>query len=348
MSQNIQNQLAVDPAVRVFPGIGFVSPLGQTKSNAMFYGIFSRRHTTNMFPLDENHTPDYSVSRPLLGSKYYAEVSYDSNYMAFVEEMIEPSGPGWYSRPLQIKDRLNGRSRIILENYESRAPRWANNSLRIVFPAYEQYADPDWDYHGGIYIYDLMANEIIDMILLPERKPEYTLSWGECFADWSANDSKIIYLDGSGVRMYDLTNKNDSTLITNYNLSSILDVSPKGDIVLFAIRSSEEQPGKLMSYSLNTGNIREICESRNQGDFQSAVWSPDASKVFFTENMEKGMELWQVNLSKNSPELLWESELQNFSLSLDKSGLKLAISSFMQEFEVWRIQNALSDKQANR
>jgi len=347
-SQNIEDQLAVGPAERVFPGIGFVSSLGKTNSNAMFYGIFSRRHTTNMFPLGENYTPDCRVSKPLLGSKYYAETSYDSNYMAFIEEMIKPAGPGHYSRPLQVKNRLNDKTQIILDNYDSRAPRWANNSLKLVFPAYKQNTDPTTDYYGGIYIYDLMADEIIDMIMLPERKPEYGLSWIGCIADWSADDSKIIFLDGSGLRLYNLANKKDSTLISNYNLSSILDVSPEGDMVLFAIRSSKNQAGKLMTYSLNTGNIREILESPNQGDFQSAIWSPEVSKVYFTENTKKGMGLWQLDMYDNSIELLWESELKNFSLGLDKSGLKIAISSFMQEFEIWRMQNALSPGQSNR
>lgn len=301
-----------------------------------------------MFPLDEQHTPDCRVSKPLLGSKYYAETSYDSIYMAFVEEMIKPSGPGHYSRPLQILNRLDGRTQVILDNYESRAPRWANNSLRLVFPAYDQQSDPSLDYYGGIYIYDLMTDEIKDMILLPERKPEHSLSWVECIADWSVDDSKIIFLDGSGLRLYNLINKMDSTLITNYELSSILDVSPKGDKVLFAIRSSENQAGKLMTYSLNTGEIREICESHNKGDFQSAIWSPDASKIYFTENTKKGMGLWQMDLSDNSIQLLWESELQNFSLGLDKRGMQLAVSSFMQEFEIWRMQNALSNSQSKR
>ncbi len=325
--------------IRILPGVGQVIPLGFTDFNALFYGISSRKYTSILVPLGDPVHPDFGSSTPLLGSKYSVEFSTDGQYIAYIEEYMRPTG---IYRPIHLLDRNTGEEKILSEKYAARHLRWSHDGKKILFTGYEWSRFNVPDYYGGIYTYEPGNKETKEIITFPEAIKDSIYQLQQCLAEWSDDDQKIYLINGPGILSVDAIAGSQDWLLKKKGLSSIIRLSPDGGSLLYATITVNDKKGRLNTISLSNGTTSEICSSQEADEFASAVWSLDGKFIFFSENVENGSVFYRVDATGGDPVKIWESEDQNSGMSIDSFGNNIAISNFMQEAEIWIMQNILS------
>jgi Tol biopolymer transport system component len=340
--QPMENGASSGEPIRIMPGIGQINPLGFTNFNALFYGIGSRKYNSMIIPQDEYGKPDFELAQPVLGSKYEMEYSSDGRYVVFLEEHTRPSGPGWYDRPLYMMDKSSGKQKLLIREFFLAYPRWSDDGTKVLFMGYERSKFDDDGYHGGIYQYDINNEAISTILLLPGNRTDEMYPWNRWVAEWSRGGDSVYYVNASGIMVKDLSSGAETRLHEKKGLASILRLSPSGEQLLFATKATQNKRGSLYGISLQNGETAEVCTAREAEQVNSAVWSCDGKYLFFTENYDQGSALWMVHGEGGSAEKLYEFKNQNAGISTNSFENNMVISNFMQEAEIWMMQNILS------
>jgi Tol biopolymer transport system component len=302
----------------------------------------SRKYNSLIIPLDETGNPDFKLSQPILGSKYAVEYSPDGRYAIFMEESTRVAGPGSYNRPLYIMEKSTGKKKLVTEEFFLASPRWSNDGTKVLFMGYERSKYADDDYHGGIYQYDINNELISNILLLPRERINDIYPWYQWVAEWSHAGDSVYFINGSEIVVKDLTSGMETWLYEKKGLASILRLSPSGKLLVFATEATRNNPGNLYTIFVQNGEIHEICPAQEAKQMNSATWSADGKYIFFTENVDQGSVVWLIQKEGGSTKKLYQFKNQNAGISIDSFENKMIISNFMQEAEIWMMQNILS------
>jgi Tol biopolymer transport system component len=333
-------------AQRILPGIGRVHPMGFTMDGIFYYGILSRKQTTFIAPLDQKTaTLESDLAKPLLGSIYDVEFSPDGESLAYVKEFIEPAGPGWYHRPLYVLNRKTGEERMLTKKLEVKSPHWSNNGSRIICTGFDRKKEEKMDYYGGLYEINVETGMVLEILLYPEMERELVYSWNGSVADWSADDLGIYYINGPRIKKRDLLTGEEVTLIEQEDLSPVLHLSPDGNELLYCVEPPSSGHRLIMRIPVSGGEPMEIGAAQASDRINDeAVWSADGNHIFFSEKMDNGSVIWRVTKEGGPLQIVWQSEDQISGISMHPDGGHVAVSSFMQEAEIWGMENIMSYK----
>jgi Tol biopolymer transport system component len=225
-----------------------------------------------------------------------------------------------------------------------------------LFCAWDTLRDAPRGGEGGLYTVDVGSGEIREVVDLdPATRASFS---ADLSGVWSHNGDAVIYAvydfqAGQGRLVWrDLGSGEERGLYRDPRLTTrLLDVSPDGGRLLFALRSEPRgytsgihSGGTLMVMDLASGNTRELQRIDDQPGKRvwSLQWSPDGESVFYTRRGEdRRTWVWRVPVSGGAAERLWSFEGDHFDgyIQLSPDGRQVAYTVYHQEEEVWVMEN---------
>ena len=128
-----------------------------------------------------------------MGSNYAAEWSPDGEYLAYVREKTGPQGPGWYHRPLYIRDLKTGKERELAGDIEVRGPRWSPDGRSILVTGYDRNKHAQKDYNGGVYRIDVRDGHATELVQFPPIEEWSKDIWARSRSEWAPDGKSIFY-----------------------------------------------------------------------------------------------------------------------------------------------------------
>jgi tricorn protease len=274
--------------------------------------------------------PSEPLAMPVSGAGSYSPGGNQIVYSPQARDFrTEKRYSGGQANALYIFDTETHAAKLITEGpRSSRDPMWIGQEI---------YYDSDRDGHFNIYSYDTATGKT-------RQVTQYTL-WD---VRWPSSDRqhRIVYeLDGElqildvktgkskaiAVRVPDDGVNRRPSYVSAANLIEQVEISPKGERVLFAAR------GDIFSAPVEKGPTRNLTHSPGAHDKRPA-WSPDGSKIAFLSDASGEEEVYVVAQDGSSPaekitsggkafryDPLWSPDNQHIAFS-DKDGRLWTVS----------------------
>ncbi len=329
-------------AKRIYTDIGEVGPMGITKNGDCYFG-FSRRNFNNYitpFNMETGKVLERS-GKSLPGSNFQTRWSPDGQYLAYIKEDAKTDNP-WQ---LTIQDLNTGIERKLGNTlFMASDPHWSPEGNSIMVIGGDKL--PDKNYKGGIYQVDFKSGITKEILLLSDY--QYNMPVDDAYPlsriEWSLDGEHIFYLFFKDrLVKHNLKNGVDKTLYTDSNFNfGLLDRSPDGKNLLFAIYRPEEKKSYLYSMSVEGENIKEVCPSQEVERFYGAFWSPDGKYIYFTEKSD-GTSLWKISAEGRIPQKVWQSEKRLEFLSIPPDGSQIAFSIRERTTEIRMITGLIKE-----
>ncbi len=336
---------------RIKPDLGQVSPMAFTQNGSFYFSIHTRRFTTQIAPFDlKTGKVQEQLSKPLLGSNFFAEWSPDGEYLAYSTEQTKPAGPGHYHIPLHVLNLGTGEERGLAGDFDVMVPRWSPDGRSILFTGCDINRRNQKDYNGGVYKIDVQDGDVTELVQFPPIQEPFHInfsrdSWGQrSIADWSHDGKDVFYVNRGRIFMRELESGREKQLYQNNNLLRLLDLSPDGKRLVFGTDNSDDRTYSVLIMPVSGGEPRELCKFHESGRIRLITWTPDGKYVLFTENVKKGeWALWRISPEGGEPQKLWQSDKGNFGLSIHPDGQQIAFSTSEQDLEIWVMENFLPE-----
>jgi Tol biopolymer transport system component/beta-lactamase regulating signal transducer with metallopeptidase domain len=330
--------------------VGQISPQGLTHNGSLFFNKYTRQWTTEVIPFDSKTGKIRDESRkPLLGSNFGVEWSPDGQHLSYIEEQTEPEGPGYhYHWPLHIRNIKTGEERILAVNFNVRTPHWSPDGRSILVTGFDTNRVGQEDYRGGIYKIDVRDGQVTQLVQFPPERP---VGWNQSTAEWSLDGKAIFYLAPSGIVKRELDSGREEQLYKSSVLGRALDLSPDGKTLAFCEGMPDLRTMRIMTIPVSGGEPTELCKLQEpKGGLQVPVnitWTPDGNYVLFEKKEGKGCSVCRVFYGGGEPEVIWESEDRVAALSMHPNGEEIAVSTYLQEFSIWVMENFLPEVAAS-
>ncbi len=321
--------------------IGQISPKGFTKDGSFYYSIFTRRFTTEIAPFDlKTGKVQEELSSPLfVGSNFTVEWSPNGENLVYKTEKTDPAGPGFYNRPLYVRNLQTGEERELAGEFEVNEPRWSPDGRSVLVIGHLKTKGNQRANNEGIYKIDVQSNQVTQIVQLP---PDH-----RAIAEWSHDGKAVFYKNRDRILMRDLESGQEKQLYQNNNLAEFLDLSSDGKTLVFVTSNPEEETWSMLIKSVSGGDPRELCKLQGSDVLWSSdvTWTPDGNYVLFAKYDEnKGSSVWRISAEGGEPEMIWQSKDPNgfvVSLSVHPQDSKIAVSFLIQEHESWVMENYL-------
>jgi Tol biopolymer transport system component len=324
--------------------VGEISPQGFTRDGSFYFSRYKRRFTSQTIPLNERTGEvQEQLAKPLLGSNYSPAWSPDGRYLAYVQEQTATAGPGWYHRPLHIRDVKTGEERTLAEEFGLRSPRWSPDGRSLLVIGKERKKD----YNGGVYTIDVQDGRVTELVQFPPVEKWSRDIWSRSIAEWAHDGKAIFYTSRGKIIRRQIKSGQETQLYQSDNLTRALDVSPDGKTLVFGNGLSGEGQGQVMSMSVSGGQPTELCRFQEpKGGLKTPrqlAWTPDGNYVLFAKKEEKGATVRRVSSSGGEPEVIGALKDSVTDLSIHPNGDEIAISTYMQEHAIWVMENFLPE-----
>lgn len=326
---------------RLFSEIGEVAPVGITENGECFYGFSKRNFNAYILPVNKlTGKPEGKPEIPLAGSIYSKNWSPDGKYMARVQE-------GKRSFELILSDVENGNERRLAEElFHPMGPYWSKDRQSVYIFGLDQNKFQTKGYKGGIFTVDLKSNKLKENLLISDYK--YTPSEDDALpisGHVVSDDQQYIFMlfQNDWIIKHNLNNGKDTILYRHPKfVRGVLQLSPDGNKLLFAIQNKGEKMSRLMTISTQGGDEKELCRSQESNISGSAFWSPDGKYVYFSERPE-GTNLWRVDANGGTPEKVWKTDKGAESFVMHPSGEKISYSVRERITEVRVIEGLVNE-----
>jgi len=148
--------------------------------------------------------------------------------------------------------------------------------------------------------------------------------------EWSLDGKSIFYLFFKDrLVKHDLETNEEKILYKNAHFNRlVLQRSPDGKNLLFAVYYPEEKKSHLFTMSAEGGTEKELCTSQEADNFHQALWSPDGKYIFFTETevLEGKTSLWRVPAVGGTPQKVWHLEDLTEVFDIHPDGNQIALA----------------------
>jgi len=198
--------------------------------------------------------------------------------------------------------------------------------------------------NGGIYKINAETGEFDAILYFPKMtSKDESAIWYNSRVVCSPDNSIIYYLYDNQIIGRELETGKEKVLLENENFARFLDLSPKGEEILFGTIDNELGSAVLQSLELKSQAKENFIYTGRKGEnIDIAKWSFEGKGVFFNISYESdgaGSAIFHINKNGDNPRKLWKSENQNSGLSINPAGGQIAFSTFKQEVECWMMSN---------
>lgn len=326
---------------RLFSEIGEVEPVGITEKGECFIGFRKRNFNAYILPVNKlTGNPEGNPEIPLSGSIYSKNWSPDGKYMVRAQE-------GRRSFVLILREEKTGiEKRLAKELMYAIGPYWSSDAQSVYFYGMDQKMLQNKGYKGGIYKVDINSDNLEQKLLISDY--EYTPSEDDALpisGHVVSDDQQYIYMlfQNDWIVKHDLNNGKDTILYRHPKfVRGVLQLSPDGNKLLFAIKNKGEKMSRLLTISTQGGDEKELCTSQESNISESAFWSPDGKYVYFSERPE-GTNLWRVDANGGTPEKVWKTNKRAESFAMHPSGEKISYSVRERITEVRVIEGLVNE-----
>lgn len=344
----VDNGKPIGQERRLYTDIGEVEPMGITKNGECYFG-FSRRNFTTYIATFNIKTGELleQEGKPIIGSNFQAKWSPDGQYLAYIKDgNIKSDNP----RQLTIQDLKTGAERKIGNSlYLVLDPRWSpdGNSLIVIGTDKSVLSTNAWQ---GVYQVDVKTGKTAEILLLSDYKYNMPKDASAPLSniEWSLDGKSIFYLFFKDrLVKHNLKTGEDKILYTDSNFNyGLLDRSPDGKSLLFAIYRPEEKKSYLYSIPVEGGNIKELCTTQEADVFTTASWSPDSKDIYFTERSD-ATSIWKISAQGGNPKKVWQSENRLEFISIHPDGNQMTFSVRERTTEIRVIKGLIKELEKN-
>jgi Tol biopolymer transport system component len=333
------------PAKRIYTNIGEIEPMGFTDKGDCYFGFSLRSFQASIAPFNmETGELKIESGEAMLGSNFHVKWSPDGQNIAYIKEDNKVDNP-WQ---LVVKDLNTGKEHKLADNlFSAMDPNWSpdGNSILLIGRDKMKYRT-NKNYKGGVYIVDMKtgkASEILQLSDYKYNKPEDDKS-PLSRVEWSHDGESIFYLffrDRLVKRSLE-TGEEKILFRNNYFNYAILNCSPDGKNLLFAVYNPEKKKSYLLSMPLEGGETKKLCTSQEADDFYEVFWSPDGKYIYFTERID-GTKIWRIPAEGGNPLNVWQSPNRIEMLSISPKGDQMSYSHRERTTEVRKIENLVQE-----
>ncbi len=344
---DVENGKIAGEPWRVLAEIGVnASQMGFTKNGTFYYSLLTRKFDGFISSFDQkNGELKSELTKPLLGSIRDAKWSPDGKSLALMKEIRN-------GRPIFIIDAATGEERMLSDRFNARHMLWLQDSKKLLILGNDEQRESEKDYSGGMYTIDVQSGEVAEILSFSDYRRndwEIGLKVAQMLAQGNNDQKSIYYLKKGQLINRALVAGQEKIILENKSLKSnnyTLDLSPDGENLLFC---NEKQTsiipitgGKLIPLN------KVVTTTSGPSNGNGAVWSPDGSYIFFTENKgEDASVVWRVSADGENPKEVWQSRFPISSLSIHPDGQKIVIITLNQGVEIWKVENFLPNKDPN-
>lgn len=340
----VDNGKPSGPVKRIYTDIGEVQPMGFTRNGECFFGFSRRNFNAYIAPFNvETGELKEKSGKSLLGSNLWIKWSPDGQYLTYIKENTKADSP-WQ---LTIQDLKTGEERKLADNLlKARSPCWSpdGNSILVVGTDKNKYRTKG--YKGGIYIVDVKTGQTTEILLLSNYK--YNTPGDDAFPlsdiEWSSDGKSIFYLFFKDrLVKHDLETGEEKILYKHSHFDrGLLNRSPDGKSLLFAVVSPEEKKSHLFTMPVEGGKEKELCTSQEADGFDWGFWSPDGKYIYFSERSD-GTNLWRIPADGGMPQKVWHSKNRTEVFSIHPDGKLLALAIRERTTEIRVIENLVQE-----
>jgi Tol biopolymer transport system component/beta-lactamase regulating signal transducer with metallopeptidase domain len=326
--------------------VGQVSPQGFTQDGSFYFSRYTRKFTTYLVPFarDTGEIKD-KLKIPLLGSNFDPEWSPNGQNLAYIEEQTEPEGPGYYHRPLHIRNVKTGKERILASDFAVRSPCWSPDGRTILVTGRDRRRHDQLDYNGGIYKISIQDGKVTELVQFPPVEVWSRDIWVKSVSEWAPDGKTFFYTNRGKIIRREFENGLETQLYEENLFARSLDLSPDGKKLAFFEGKFDEGPSRIMITPISGGDPSELCNFQEiKGGIRvpdTITWTPDGNYVLFAKDDEKGASVCRVSSEGGEPEVIWKSKDRITDLSVHPDGEKIAISTYLQEHSIWAMENFL-------
>ncbi len=330
------------PARRIYTGIGRVEPVGFAQNGDCFFGFNRRNFNVYLAPFNTETGELLEKSgKTVFGSNLGVKWSPDGQYLAYCKENA------WSKNPLQlvIQDLKTGEERTLADNLVAMKHSWSPDGNSILAIGFEKSASTRG---AGIYRVDVRSGQAAQILNLLDYKDTINPPGDDAFplsdVEWSADGRSFFYLFFTDrLVKRDLASGEEKTLYNSSRFDrSVLNRSPDGRNLLFAIRSPEDKKSHLYTMPIDGGEEKELCTAQEANYIEMGMWSPDGKYVYFTERQE-GTSLWRVSAEGGMPQKVWQSKNRAEFYDIHPGGKQLAFAVHERELEIRVIENLVQE-----
>ncbi len=329
---------------RVKAGIGQIWPLGFTQDGIFYFSIFTRKATIHIVPFDSvTCKVQEELIQPLLGSNFMPEWSPDGEYLAYISEQEEIRGPGFYHRPLQIKNIKTGEVSELASEIEARSPSWSPDGLSILVTGYDTKKSEQKDYNGGVYRIDVKEGQAIPLV-------EFDSGWWpSSVAEWTHDGKAFYYLNGGKLVLREIASGLEKQLYSNSHLTRNIDLSPDGQWLALGLENRDEGTFSILIMPSLGGEAKELVRSEKVWSDRVIKWTPDGKYVLYTKRENGGSSGWRISKGGGEPQKIWQPSKNFVGFSnIHPGGHKIAFTYFEQATEHWVMENFLPKEKSQK
>lgn len=326
-----KSQLISEPIKRAFGGVE--RRVGFTSDGSYFFTIYSRHFALQVVPVDPE-TGNFTVGagKAILGSNSRPEWSPDGKQLAYIAEFDLGN-----RRRLHVRNVGIGEERELVPDFQAACPRWSPDGESIlIWGRGRDEGQKEGEFRGGIYRINTAGGEVAPVVLWmqPER-PTDALFWGRA-------GRSIIYDHGGCLRTRELKSGEERELYCNPTFARGAALSPDGKTLAFATIDTPRNIVRLLLMSIDGGKPRLLLEVPGKR-IENLAWTPDGTHLLFTD-LENNFEvLHRISREGGDPEVLWRSKRPSpcglAGLSFHPDGKRIAVSTYVQESELWVMEN---------
>jgi len=329
---------------RIYTDIGQVDPVGFTQNGDCYFGFNRRNFYAYVAPFNvETGELQEKSGRTLSGSIIGAQWSPDGRNLAYIKMNERTQSP----LQLTIQDLKTGEERQPTENLGmSMSLCWSpdGNSILVTGVAKAKIRTEGRP-RGGISTVDVKTGQTTEVLNLSDYKDKFNPPDDDAYpisdVRWSSDGKCIFYLFFTDrLVKRDLATGEEKVLYRHTRFErSVMDRSPDGRTLLFAVRSPEDKKSHLYTMPVEGGEIKELCTSQS---IAMGLWSPDGKYAYFTEYKD-GTTLWRVPAEGGVPQEVWHSKDRAEVYGFHPDGKQLALSIYEREMEIRVIENLVEE-----
>ena len=327
-------------AILVKPNLDPLFPMGCTRQDQFFYGLYGRPTDIYVAEIDPVSgeflaTPEKKV-RHYEGRNAFPDYSPDGKYIAYVSSRGFPEA----KKTISIGSLESGEIRDLDPGLNTvNGPQWRPDGMAI------SMMGSDEDSGRGIYQIVLRSEEVSPLVQIEKTE---TINSHR----WSVDGSTLYYTRsktrrGSPFLIYTLDVKTGQTreLPGSPENAREIDVSPDGKWIVYSNRSSERILGIIPTAG---GEAQELCSFYVIGEMSMTLaWTPDGKYIYFSskDQLDDGeWDMWRFSMESKQVQQLSFKGVGFRHPSIHPDGRHMVFSTEgdpSHHSGVWMIENFL-------